>query len=1076
MRTATVAILLVLALGVQALAQNAGPALVSTDTNGAAAHLRLAKVDIDVRVLGSLADTTMTLVFANPEDRQREGDLYFPVPEGASVCGYALDFDGQMRDGVFVEAARARQAYTEIVRRMTDPALLELVKGNTFRARVFPIPAHGTRTIAVRYVKDLSEAGEALTYRLPLAFKEPLDEFHLRLEVAAVATEPKVTSGQPAGLEFIRKGDSFAAETTLKDKALSDTLIIALPRKDALAPIVEKGPDGKVYFAIHCAPPAAPAPPKRVTVLWDASGSRAAQDHTREMTLLAAWLARFPKNEIAVDLVVFRHQAEPALHFTATGGKCEKLLDTLAAISYDGGTRLASLAPAAGQERPDLYLLFTDGISSFDVNRPRPTRPTDADVSTSDEPVAPKPIDLAAPPIDNPGLLGAPLYVFITGTLKDPVVMEQFVKQDGGTCFNLDEMDPAGILARMDKPGAWFDGATVTGGKVTDLCPSNPRLIVGDMVITGRIEGDEGAISVRSGPTRRDLTEMKFTVSARGAATGKLLRFLWATQKVADLQAAPKPDGAEIVNLSKTCGVVTAYTSLIVLESLPQHLQYHIRPPDTMSEMQKQYDEQMALLRPAAPPTTEATVPPPPEKYHPDPREQPVYNALVPWYFRQALWDAEYAYPPDFRYTPKEKDYVSSGGVGVEFSARMYTPIVGESMVGYSPSFGGGGGMGSLFGGGGPVFSAGGNQLGISGGTFGATPAEQPVFGASVVTGSNATPTNPAKPNAPIVVIPGAKADDSYLKTLAAAPPEKQWAVYLSERPGHTQSAVFFMECADFFQKNGQDARAAQVISNLAELDFSESLRLRAMTLLAHNRPDMAAPWFEQALAAADPVGVDAYDLARLLEQEGKIERAAELLLKVALGEYAFNIGGYGYTATMMVPTSPGLETVALVDLNRLIPKLDAAAVKRLNVDRRLIHHLEGDLRVVITWDSGDDVDLIVTEPSGEKCFFDHALTTIGGQLWLDAPALGPEEYCLRHAMPGAYKIELVLTQPRTPQVSMKGHYAPINPPTLVRVDIYTDFGRPTEQHELRWVELRETGKAVTVKEVRIGLEPPAKP
>ena len=60
--------------------------------------------------------------------------------------------------------------------------------------------------------------------------------------------------------------------------------------------------------------------------------------------------------------------------------------------------------------------------------------------------------------------------------------------------------------------------------------------------------------------------------------------------------------------------------------------------------------------------------------------------------------------------------------------------------------------------------------------------------------------------------------------------------------------------------------------------------------------------------------------------------------------------------------------------------------------------NLDCDVRIVLTWDADlTDVDLWVTEPSGEKCFYDHNRTTIGGMLCRDfTQGYGPEEYCLR--------------------------------------------------------------------------------
>lgn len=60
------------------------------------------------KVNGLHAVVETTLVFHNPNARDLEGELIFPLPDGAAVCGYALDIGGVLVDGVVVTKERAR--------------------------------------------------------------------------------------------------------------------------------------------------------------------------------------------------------------------------------------------------------------------------------------------------------------------------------------------------------------------------------------------------------------------------------------------------------------------------------------------------------------------------------------------------------------------------------------------------------------------------------------------------------------------------------------------------------------------------------------------------------------------------------------------------------------------------------------------------------------------------------------------------------------------------------------------------------------------------------------------------------
>ncbi len=146
----------------------------AAETTGTESPVRLARVDVDIRIHGFVADTAMTLVFYNPNDRVLAGDLYFPLPEGATVSGFALDVEGRMVDGAPVEKEKGRIVFEKTVRAGIDPGLVEYTQGNVFKTRVFPIPAQGKRTTRVRFISELLPEEKTGLYQLPLHFEESI--------------------------------------------------------------------------------------------------------------------------------------------------------------------------------------------------------------------------------------------------------------------------------------------------------------------------------------------------------------------------------------------------------------------------------------------------------------------------------------------------------------------------------------------------------------------------------------------------------------------------------------------------------------------------------------------------------------------------------------------------------------------------------------------------------------------------------------------------------------------------------------------------------------------------------------
>jgi hypothetical protein len=126
-------------------------ALTAADGTG----LRLKSLDVQAVIDDPLAFTELHLVFENPEDRVLEGRFEITLPPGAAVSRFAMKLGDLWQEGEVVELQAARRAYEDFLHRKTDPALLEFDAGNEFTARVFPIPAKGTKELVISWSNDL---------------------------------------------------------------------------------------------------------------------------------------------------------------------------------------------------------------------------------------------------------------------------------------------------------------------------------------------------------------------------------------------------------------------------------------------------------------------------------------------------------------------------------------------------------------------------------------------------------------------------------------------------------------------------------------------------------------------------------------------------------------------------------------------------------------------------------------------------------------------------------------------------------------------------------------------------------
>src|SRR5207247_3787494 len=123
---------------------------------------------VTIAIEDQVAVTKVEQTFRNHTDRQLEATYVFPVPKGASVNKFTMWVGDKEVSGELVEAAKAREIYTSIVRRTQDPGLLEYMGNNLLRMRVFPVPARGDQKVAVNFTAVASREGGIVEYIYPL--------------------------------------------------------------------------------------------------------------------------------------------------------------------------------------------------------------------------------------------------------------------------------------------------------------------------------------------------------------------------------------------------------------------------------------------------------------------------------------------------------------------------------------------------------------------------------------------------------------------------------------------------------------------------------------------------------------------------------------------------------------------------------------------------------------------------------------------------------------------------------------------------------------------------------------------
>ena len=124
---------------------------------------------------GLLRKVSASIVFTNPNQRVFEGELELPLPDRAAVCGYALEVNGTMVPGVVVGKDEARIAFENEKRQGVDPGIVEHVKGNVWRTRIYPLMPGVPRKAQIDYVVENDVA--AADAKAPVVERDGEDVF-----------------------------------------------------------------------------------------------------------------------------------------------------------------------------------------------------------------------------------------------------------------------------------------------------------------------------------------------------------------------------------------------------------------------------------------------------------------------------------------------------------------------------------------------------------------------------------------------------------------------------------------------------------------------------------------------------------------------------------------------------------------------------------------------------------------------------------------------------------------------------------------------------------------------------------
>jgi Ca-activated chloride channel family protein len=228
---------------------------------------------VDVKIRDQVAITEIDQVFVNPNGWVLEGTYIFPLPDGASISKFSMFIDGKEVKAELLERDKAREIYEGIVRRMEDPALLEYVGRRMFKARIFPIPAHGEKRLKLSYSQVLTSSAGLVEYLYPLNTEKfsskPLESCAVNVTISGGRTIQNVYSPTHP-VDVVKKSDKTIRASYEAKNVKPDTdfrLYYSQDAKDFALNLVTHKPKGEDRT---------PRARCRTTTSWTRRGGRSA--------------------------------------------------------------------------------------------------------------------------------------------------------------------------------------------------------------------------------------------------------------------------------------------------------------------------------------------------------------------------------------------------------------------------------------------------------------------------------------------------------------------------------------------------------------------------------------------------------------------------------------------------------------------------------------------------------------------------------------------------------------------------------------------------------------------------------
>ena len=928
-------------------------------------QLALSSLDVKVNIVGNIATTTYDMSFYNASSRILEGKLKFPLAENQEISRLALEMNGKLREAVVVEKELGRIAFEGIVRRGVDPALLEKGKGNTYNVRVYPIPANGHKRVVIAYEQELLYKDKAHYYHLPLNFKDRLDNFSVFIETLNQNEKPIVVEGENA-MAFSSWKNTY--KTTLKKENYipNKSILVKMP----LALNEEKLSISPEYFYFYktLTPDVKKRKkPKKISLYWDVSLSMKNRDLEKEIDLLDNYFKSL--NNASIAFTAFSNTIIEKKKYTVSNGNWDLLKEKLKQTVYDGGTSYTAIENI--KDKSKAIILSSDGMTTLSKAR-----------------------------------LGKEIPLFIINSNTESAHKDLFTiaKKTKGTYINLNTTSIQEGLTKLTDVAFEYLGYSSTTKNI-QVHPSISSKGLLDFSVTGKNYTPGEKITFFFGYGNDITVKVPVVLKTNILDSDERLKRIWAKNKLSILLEDKEENKKEITDLATKYSLVTAYTSLIVLEAVEDYIKYNITPPEELLEAfnrlkNGKIKDRRAVSSKVAPPTPERI-----EVVEDDKEiEEPIIMESKMSRSVEADMIVEVEEIMEVEEEEEEPAAFHSSAPRADSSRRRER--------------------------------RGSNQRNERAAPLSKRTSHKKYQGSLVV--KDRTPK------------------EVYLNGLDFfKDKDEAYKFYIKQRESYKEVPHYYIDVADFFnRKFNENVYAKRILSNVAELDADSYELLRAFAYkLEERKENELALFIYKRVLELRPEDAQSYrDLALAYENVGACQEAFDLFLDIVNKKI--------YKNNTHRRVFKGLNDIAAEEIKFLYKKYKKDLDKKTIPKEYISEGIEPvDLRVIVDWNHNDtDIDLHIIDPNLEECYYSHPKTEQGGRLSKDmTQGFGPEQFVLKNAKKGFYYVKIKYFGDRKQKVET---------PTFMKVTIFKNQGTSDEEKSIQIVRLVKDDKEEMIAKI----------